>query len=106
MTTPDPLWFNAHPRRRHRVRPITVAEILQGVAQDAPPGCVKLAAVRRVAALELMTVYLIDCGGARAGQYDTVDEADAYEAFEYALSTMPPQIEAQLRADAERRSDQ
>ncbi len=87
MTVSDPDWFNAHPRRRHRVRPIRLAELLEGVRRDAPQGCTKLAAVRRVAPLKLMTVYLVDCA---ATAYDNLDEASAYEFFEYALSMAPP----------------
>lgn len=97
MTDAD--WFNKHPRRRHRVRPISFAEILEGVRLDAPEGCTKLAAVRRVAPLELMTVYLVDC---ERGEYEALGEAEAFEYFEYALSQMPPHLEAQLRAEAER----
>ena len=96
--TPDSVWFNAHPRRRHRVRPITAAEISDGVPPDAPEGCTKLAAIRRVAAFKLMTIYLVDCG---KDEYANLDEASAYELFEPALSTAPPYLQAQLRAEAE-----
>jgi hypothetical protein len=48
MPVNDPLWFNATPCRRHRVRPVSRAEILEGVSPDAPEGCARLAAVRRV----------------------------------------------------------
>jgi hypothetical protein len=99
MTTmSDPDWFNAHPRRRHRVRAVSPAEVLGGVPLDAPPGCTKLAAVRRVAALKLMTIYLVDCS---AVDHAALGEADAYECFEHALSMAPPYLAAQLRADAE-----
>jgi hypothetical protein len=96
---PDNDWFNAHPGRRHRIRPVSLAEILLGVRPEAPKGCIKLAAVRRVAALELMTIYLTDCASI---DYTNLDEASAYEFFERALSTAPPHLEKQLRADAER----
>jgi hypothetical protein len=97
--TDDPHWFNKHPRRRHRVRPVSFAEIMEGVLLDAPEGCTELAAVRRVAPLELMTVYLVDCA---ATNYASLSEADAYEYFEQALPTAPRELEALLRADAER----
>jgi hypothetical protein len=94
VTDPDPDWFNAHPHRRHRVRPLSLAEILQGVP-PAPEGCIKLAAVRRVAALKLMTLfYTVDCADLACAN---LDEEASYEIFEQALSVAPPHLEAQLR---------
>ena len=98
MTMPDPVWFNVNPRRRHRVRPVSYAEILEGVSGDALEGCTRLAAIRRVAPLKLMTVYLVDCTPV---DHAALDETTAYEFFEYALSRAPDHLEAQLRADAE-----
>ena len=94
----DPAWFNANPRRRHRVRPISFAEFLQGVPTDAPLGCVRLAAVRRVAPLKLMVLYTIDCTSI---EHAALDELGAFEVFEHALSLVPAHLERELRADAE-----
>ncbi|MET3334606.1 MULTISPECIES: hypothetical protein [Bradyrhizobium] len=94
----DPTWFNANPRRRHRVRPISFAELLQGVSNDAPSDCVRLAAVRRVTPLKLMVLYTIDC---MSIEHAALLELGAFEVFEPALSLIPPDLERQLRADAE-----
>ncbi|MET4514303.1 hypothetical protein [Bradyrhizobium sp. I1.7.5] len=90
----DPDWFNDHPHRRHRVRCVTFAEVMSGIPSK------KLAIVRRVHPLELMTLY----ADGDASELGVLDEIEARALFEFTLSKMPARTRAQLQAQAEPRS--
>lgn len=83
MTEQDEIWFNDHPWRYHRVRPVCAED---GVPPNAPPGCTRVAVIRRLRSCRLITAFAVERSPRK---FWKLNEAAAAAIFDRAAASEP-----------------